>query len=195
MANIGRKHHVDNREDVTNGHHCVPQRPLSGCIEDAEGPGSVAFNRKRLSADDRYMETMMPRSRSELMRRIRVRDTGPEMVVRRFLHARGYRFRVGRKDLPGRPDIVLPKWQTVVFVHGCFWHGCGKCDRGLRVPKTNRAFWTDKIAANRRRDQRVARELRHSGWRVITVWECQTKSERTLQRKLKTFLGLCDLGA
>jgi DNA mismatch endonuclease (patch repair protein) len=136
------------------------------------------------------MDTLPPGGRSDLMRRVRVRDTGVEILVRRYLHAKGYRFRIERQDLPGRPDIVLPKWRTAIFVHGCFWHGCKKCDRGLRIPKTNRAFWIDKIAANCIRDQRVARELKRNGWRVITIWECQTKSEASLGRQLRALLRL-----
>lgn len=120
------------------------------------------------------MDTIDKRRRTEVMSSIRSKDTKPELRVRRLLHHLGYRFRLHRKDLPGHPDVVLPRYKAVVLVHGCFWHGCGKCDRGTRVPKTNTDFWVRKVAANRRRDQEVARLLREGGWKVILVWACQS---------------------
>lgn len=120
------------------------------------------------------MDKLPPDRRSEIMSRIRGKDTGPELAVRRLMHAMGYRFRLYRKDLPGKPDIVLPKHRTVIFVHGCFWHGCRKCDRGTRVPKTNTAFWVQKIAANCRRDGEAQKKLIDLGWRVIVLWQCET---------------------
>jgi DNA mismatch endonuclease, patch repair protein len=111
--------------------------------------------------------------RSERMSRIRQRHTGPELQVRRGLHALGLRFRLHPQDLPGRPDIVLPKYRTVIFVHGCFWHG-HHCRAGGR-PTSNKSFWVSKIDANRKRDLRKSRALRKLGWRVLTVWECQLK--------------------
>jgi DNA mismatch endonuclease (patch repair protein) len=123
------------------------------------------------------------------MSRIRDKDTKPEVRVRRALHRMGYRFRLHRKDLPGSPDVVLPKWKTVVLVHGCFWHGCKKCDRGTRVPKTNTEFWLAKIAENKRRDRRVRSALRAAGWRVIVVWACQTENARKLTALLTAALA------
>lgn len=120
------------------------------------------------------MDTYSPERRSEIMRSIRSKDTKPEIVIRRLLHRMGYRFRLHSDGLPGKPDVVLPKYKTVVLVHGCFWHGCVMCDRGTRVPKTNTAFWLDKIAANRRRDQEVLQQLQTLGWTAIQVWACQT---------------------
>jgi DNA mismatch endonuclease (patch repair protein) len=88
--------------------------------------------------------------------------------------------------LPGNPDIVLAKWKTVIFVHGCFWHGCPRCYRGHRVPKTNREFWLSKVKKNRARDSRSSEALTSSGWRVVTIWECETADESTLTQSLAT---------
>lgn len=115
------------------------------------------------------------------MASIRARDTKPELQVRRYLHARGLRFRLTRKDLPGKPDIVLPRWRTVVFVHGCFWHGHCGC-RYAAVPKTRTEFWTSKIAATSARDVRSIDALAALGWHVIVIWECslRTRSDSAL---------------
>ena len=112
--------------------------------------------------------------RSEIMRGIRRENTRPEILVRRRLHRLGYRFRLHRKDLPGSPDIVLPKYRLVVFVHGCFWHGCESCYRGARVPQNNRDYWLAKVRRNRLRDLRSAEQLEAGGWKVVVVWECET---------------------
>ena len=122
-------------------------------------------------------DIMTPAQRSERMSRIRSQNTKPEMLVRRFLHARGFRFRLHARDLPGRPDLVLPKYRAVVFVEGCFWHG-HSCQKG-RVPGTNSDFWQAKVAANQARDKRNQRALRRDGWRVIRVWECQLAKSKT----------------
>lgn len=111
-------------------------------------------------------------TRSRMMSGIRGRDTKPELVVRKYLHAAGLRFRLAPKDLPGKPDIVLPKYHTVVFVHGCFWHRHQRC-RYATVPSTNKLFWAEKFAANVERDRRMQRQLRSSGWQVFVIWECQ----------------------
>lgn len=110
------------------------------------------------------------------MSRIRSRDTKPEMLVRRFLHGLGFRYRLHVRELPGRPDLVLPKYRTAIFVEGCFWHG-HSCQRG-RVPGTNPAFWEAKVASNQARDARNRRALARQGWRVIRVWECQLKNKK-----------------
>ena len=112
-----------------------------------------------------------PLTRSRMMSGIRGKDTKPELAVRRALHRAGYRFRLHRKDLPGRPDIVLPKYHAVIFVHGCFWHGHG-C-RHFKIPKTRTDFWLDKIMANAKRDRLNAESLRAAGWSVLIVWECE----------------------
>ena len=108
---------------------------------------------------------------SDRMRRVRQRDTQPELLVRRRLHGLGYRYRLHRKDLPGVPDIVLPRYKAVVFVHGCFWHGHA-CARG-RLPKSNTDYWHAKIERNVARDRRNVCELQDLGWRVFVVWACQ----------------------
>ncbi len=124
------------------------------------------------------------------MSRIRGKDTKSEMAVRSMLHAMGARFRLHRRDLPGSPDIVLPRRNLVVFVHGCFWHRHRGC-KVAATPKTRRAFWQAKFAANIARDRRVIRRLRAAGWRVAVVWECQLHPSRrpTLQRRLGTVVG------
>lgn len=109
------------------------------------------------------------------MAAIRGRDTKPELIVRRALHAAGLRFRLHRKDLPGRPDIVLPKYRTVIFVHGCFWHH-HNC-KYFVWPKTRAEFWRQKILTNQKRDRIVQRSLASAGWRVVVVWECRCSGE------------------
>lgn len=128
------------------------------------------------------MDTLTPEQRSRVMAAIRGKGTKPEMKVRRYLFACGFRFRVNHPRLPGHPDLVLRKYRTVVFVNGCFWHGhdCG----AYRPPKTNEEFWTRKIERNRERDHEEQRQLARMGWHCITVWECELKPsvcERTLQ--------------
>ncbi len=118
------------------------------------------------------------------MARVRSKNTGPEIAVRRALHARGYRFRLHRKDLPGKPDIVLPKLGLAILVHGCFWHGCPKCDRGRRQPKTNAPFWTAKLTANRERDVRSIAALEAAGWTVTVLWECDIRARAGLDAAL-----------
>jgi DNA mismatch endonuclease (patch repair protein) len=108
------------------------------------------------------------------MAAVRSRDTAPEIMVRRAAHRLGYRFRLHRKDMPGSPDIVLPKYRTVIFVHGCFWHGHG-CSRS-KLPQSNVAFWEDKIRKNRLRDGRVVAALRKSGWKTVTLWQCDIRN-------------------
>ncbi len=115
-------------------------------------------------------DIMTPARRSALMSRIRGRDTKPEMTVRRMLHALGFRYRLHRRDLPGRPDVVLRRWQAVVQVNGCFFHG-HDCP-AFRLPSSNREFWQDKIRRNRERDAGTTASLIVLGWRVMTVWEC-----------------------
>lgn len=110
--------------------------------------------------------------RSELMSHIRSMNTKPEVALRRALWRRGFRYRVNVKNLPGSPDIVLPKHRTVVFVHGCFWHGHNGC-KEYTVPKTNTEFWVNKVARNQERDQEVWRKLEAKGWSVVIVWECE----------------------
>lgn len=126
--------------------------------------------------------------RSWVMSRIRGVHTTPERLVRSFLHAQGFRFRLHVKTLPGRPDIVLPRHATVVFVHGCFWHHHSRC-RNAVYPRTRTGFWRRKIDGNVARDKRTARKLRGLGWRVLTVWECETTQTRILEGRLGPLLG------
>jgi len=119
-------------------------------------------------------DTLTPEARSAHMRRVRGADTLPERTVRAVLHASGFRFRLHRKDLPGRPDIVLPRYRTVVLVHGCFWHRHPGC-RASRVPGTRSSWWEAKLERNVARDVEVAAALSSLGWRVVVVWECETR--------------------
>lgn len=109
--------------------------------------------------------------RSQVMARIKSKDTLPEVRLRSILHKSGYRFRKNVKNLLGKPDIVMPKYKTIIFVHGCFWHGHKNCIDG-RLPKTNIGFWKNKIEGNRNRDLHNIAKLRHDGWHVIQIWEC-----------------------
>ena len=119
--------------------------------------------------------------RSEIMSNIRSKDTKPEILLRKALFARGFRYRLYVKDLAGKPDIVLPKYKTVIFIHGCFWHNHDGCKYAYR-PKTNREFWEKKILGNKERDERVRASLISDGWRVITIWECEIKTKEKLSR-------------
>jgi len=129
------------------------------------------------------MDRLTRERRSWNMSRIRGRDTAPEKTVRSVLHRIGCRFRLHRRDLPGSPDIVLPKYRTVVFVHGCFWHRHPSC-RFAYTPKTRVRFWSRKFAENVERDRRVRRRLRDLGWRVIVIWECETLAWEQLADRL-----------
>ena len=120
-------------------------------------------------------DVFSPEQRSAVMRRVKGRDTGPEMAVRRILRAAGIGYRLGGAGLPGRPDLVMQGRRTAVFVHGCFWHG-HDCPRGARKPKANAAYWTAKIERNRARDAAARDALEAQGWRVVTVWECAMKA-------------------
>ncbi|MBT3429989.1 MAG: DNA mismatch endonuclease Vsr [Proteobacteria bacterium] len=128
-------------------------------------------------------DRISPEKRSWNMSRIRGKDTKPELRVRSQLHRMGYRFRLHRKDLPGRPDIVLPKYATVIFVHGCFWHRHKGC-RFAYTPKTRVEFWETKFEQNVRRDRRNEAALRKRGWRIIRIWECRTGDPQKLQQQL-----------
>ena len=121
------------------------------------------------------------------MRAVKDRDTGPEMMVRRTLHSMGYRYRLHRQDLPGKPDIVFGSRRKVIFVHGCFWHG-HSCKRGSRVPKTNAAYWTAKIARNVERHAGQLSALAAAGWVSLTLWECELVDTDSVAEHLKAFL-------
>lgn len=131
-------------------------------------------------------------TRSRMMSGIRGRDTKPEILVRKFLHAQGFRYRIAPKNLPGKPDIVLPKYKTAVFVHGCFWHRHRGC-KYAATPSTNVQFWQTKFAQNVSRDEAAKTLLRRSGWRVLVVWECQLRESRLskLARRIKETSATC----
>jgi len=116
-------------------------------------------------------DVMSPEKRSALMSRIRRRDTKPELQIRKALWHAGLRFRLDVRGLPGRPDIVLPRWNAAIFIHGCFWHRHEGCPL-FRLPSTRTSFWDTKLAANRERDDLAARSLEATGWRILTIWEC-----------------------
>jgi len=129
--------------------------------------------------------------RSEIMSRIKSKDTKPELILRSSLHRLGLRFRLHSADLPGKPDLTFKKYRVVVFVNGCFWHGHGRC-RKSALPESNRKFWKTKIEKNKTRDQKVYRKLKRMGWRVILVWECQLmknvdKAARKLAEKIRRY--------
>lgn len=123
------------------------------------------------------------------MRAIKSKDTAPELAVRRLAHCMGYRFRLHRKDLPGKPDLVFPKRRKAVFVHGCFWHQhpLERCLDGRR-PKSNTGYWDAKLARNTERDEHNYMSLKELGWEVLVIWECETASTEGLQIKLRDFM-------
>ena len=124
-------------------------------------------------------DIVSPKKRSDMMSGIRGKNTKPEIIVRSLLHRLGYRFRLHRKDLPGRPDVVLPKWRTVIFVNGCYWHGHENCHL-FRPPKTRTEFWINKIEGNQARDQRNYAGLTDAGWKVLVIWECAVSKKLSL---------------
>lgn len=129
-----------------------------------------------------------PEGRRRTMQAVKSKDTAPELTVRRLAHKMGYRFRLHRKDLPGKPDLVFPGRHRVIFVHGCFWHG-HDCIRGARVPKGNRDYWLKKIARNRARDQKNLERLTAAGWSSLVVWECNMRNEKELTSQVRDFLS------
>lgn len=133
-------------------------------------------------------DVFSPEKRSAVMRRVKGRDTSPELAVRAILRAAGIGYRLGGMGLAGRPDVVMKGRRVAVFVHGCFWHG-HDCPRGARKPKTNAEYWTAKIGRNRARDTRVAAELKAAGWRVLTVWECDLRAPDFAARLVAAVTG------
>lgn len=133
------------------------------------------------------MDVFSKEKRSQIMSRVSGKNTKPELVVRSLLHKMGYRFRLHRKNLPGKPDITLQKYKKVIFVHGCFWHGHTDCPRSKR-PTTNKKFWREKLDKNRERDKASVNNLKELGWDVLVVWTCEVNDIFKLKNKLLSFL-------
>ena len=133
-------------------------------------------------------DVFSPEKRSSIMSCVKGRNTKPEMVVRSLIHRMGFRFRLHGRDLPGNPDIVLPRHRKVVFVHGCFWHGHSGCPRSKR-PTTNNDFWAKKLDGNIDRDRRFQDELVRARWNVLVIWQCEMKDLSKLIQKLEAFLN------
>ena len=123
--------------------------------------------------------------RSEIMSKIGPKNSKPEIIVRKIVHSLGYRFRLHRKDLPGNPDLVFPKYKKAIFVHGCFWHGHKRCQQG-KLPATNTTFWEEKISGNVKRDKSNFNKLRRLGWKYLVIWQCDIKksNKENLKRKI-----------
>ena len=134
------------------------------------------------------MDNLTPARRSINMSRIRSRNTSPEIIVRRLVHAMGYRFRLCSKLLPGKPDLVFPSRRKVIFVHGCFWHSHARC-KIAHLPKSNVDYWMPKLRRTKQRDAEHVRRLKKLGWQVLVLWECQLRNVSSLQQRLKRFLG------
>ncbi|WP_394707907.1 very short patch repair endonuclease [Roseovarius pacificus] len=132
------------------------------------------------------MDTRTREQRRRIMQAVKTKNTGPEMIVRRLLHKHGYRYRLHRKDLPGRPDIVFSGKRKAIFVHGCFWHGHG-CSKG-RLPKSKLEYWKPKIERNKARDDRNVADLKDAGWQVLVIWQCEIADGQALWRRLQEFV-------
>lgn len=133
------------------------------------------------------MDTRSPEQRRRIMQAVKTKNTGPELLLRRALFAAGYRFRLHRKDLPGRPDIVFPGRRKAIFVHGCFWHG-HNCTKG-RASKSRTEYWGPKLEANKARDAKNLRDLEAIGWEAVVVWQCELGNMDNVTSRLGTFLG------
>lgn len=133
------------------------------------------------------MDRITADQRSDIMRRIKSRDTSPEMTVRRLVHGMGYRYRLHVKELPGSPDLVFPGRRKVIFVHGCFWHRHPKC-RFSTTPKTRVAYWQEKFEKNIARDKRNLKELKKNRWKFLVIWQCEIKDKNSLKKRIACFL-------
>ena len=125
------------------------------------------------------MDIWTKEKRSEVMSRIRSKNTKPEIILRSLLHKQGYRFRIHRKDLPGKPDIVFPSKKIAIYIHGCFWHFHENCPEG-KIPKSNSKFWTEKLQRNIQRDQMYLKEMKKQKWKVFVIWECDIEKRITI---------------
>ncbi len=126
--------------------------------------------------------------RSDIMSRIRGRETKPEELVRKFLFSKGFRYRINDKRYLGKPDIVIPKYRAIIFIHGCFWHGHENC-KASKLPETNTDFWKNKISDNKARDQKNIEKLRNEGWNVILIWQCEIKNKTNREKRMELLLG------
>ena len=143
-----------------------------------------------MAANKTPTDTLTPAERSARMALVRNKDTKPELLVRRLVHGMGYRYRLHATDLPGHPDLVFRPRHKVIFVHGCFWHRHDDPECKLaRLPRSRADFWQPKLEGNRARDARVLVELEDKGWKVLTIWECQTKARAFLEARIREFLG------
>lgn len=134
------------------------------------------------------MDHLTKKQRSENMRKVRSEDSKPEVILRSLLHRLGFRFRVNVKHMPGKPDVVLHKYKTTIFVHGCFWHGHEKCKRAT-IPSTNRTFWVNKLRKNKKNDERKVMEIIRMGWHPLVVWECEImRNPHAVTQKIVKFL-------
>lgn len=134
------------------------------------------------------MDRVSASARSRMMSRIRGKDTQPELVVRKYLHAAGLRYRLHVSTLPGKPDIVLVRRRICVFVHGCFWHSCSKCADGRHIPISNRSYWESKLQRNKLRDRLHLRNLRDARWKVLIIWECEISNIHYLEKLRREIL-------
>jgi DNA mismatch endonuclease (patch repair protein) len=158
---------------------------LRACLQEVGGGQRRRVVEWTRRSGGRVTDVFSPAKRSWVMSRVRSKDTAPEKVLRRLLRASGHAFRTHEAHLVGCPDLVIPKLKTVIFVHGCFWHGHTRCTKGTRRPRANAAFWRRKLEENLARDKTVARGLRRAGWHVLTVWECETKNLNALKDRLR----------
>lgn len=135
------------------------------------------------------VDSISTNRRSENMRRIRAKDMKPEILVRKLIHNMGYRYRLHRKDLPGKPDLVFPSRKKVIFVHGCFWHQHNSPTCKIsRIPKSNQGYWIPKLNKNKKRDAQQIQALETSGWKVLVIWECEIKNFEAVSSKASSFL-------
>jgi DNA mismatch endonuclease, patch repair protein len=135
------------------------------------------------------VDNLTAEQRKKTMTRVKSKDTKPEMTIRRLVHAMGYRFRLHRSDLPGKPDLTFPKFRKVIFVHGCFWHG-HSCKAGKNRPASNKSYWIPKLERNMQRDIENRKKLKELGWQSLVIWECQIKDIDKMQTVVRKFLGV-----
>ncbi len=144
-------------------------------------------DKSQLENNIKMTDVYSKKKRSKIMSMVKEKDTKPEKVVRSLIHSLGYRYRLHRKDLPGKPDIVFKKYKKVIFVHGCFWHD-HQCDRGKRIPKSNTQYWLDKKRKNRIREKKNIKLLKSMGWDCLIIWECEIKNLGEIQSRITSFL-------